>query len=259
MTHGWLGDGSLDWLIQIKDLMLQKDDFNIIVIDWNDDADYYWYPKAASNTRTIGAEVAHVVNNIVAQTGVSFKDFWCIGFSLGAHVCGHMGMRTKQKFGRVTGLDPAGPFFQNEDLTQGLNPTSADFVDVIHTDGEGLIYYCGKLAPIGHMDFYPNEGKDQPGCWTYMSAEAQFLKKIVPYDDSWRMGCSHYRAVWYFMETVRDDASCHVSRSKCTDHENLPGSCEAFGSIRMGYYAEENIIPGIYYLETNKSFPYCKN
>lgn len=60
-------------------------------------------------------------------------------------------------------MDPAGPAWENKDMDpekEKLCPNDADFVDVIHTD----IYYSGYVAPIGHVDFYPNGGKDQPGC-----------------------------------------------------------------------------------------------
>ena len=33
------------------------------------------------------------------------------------------------------GLDPAGPDFEDHDIECGVNPNSADFVDIIHTDG----------------------------------------------------------------------------------------------------------------------------
>lgn len=42
-----------------------------------------------------------------------------------------------------------------------LDPSDADFVDVIHTCSGVL----GFEAPIGTVDFYPNNGTPpQPGC-----------------------------------------------------------------------------------------------
>ena len=67
----------------------------------------------------------------------------------------------------ITGLDPAGPEWDDHDVMAGVNPTSADFVDIIHTDGKSLIYPYGTMTPRGHMDFYPNGGETQPGCLTY--------------------------------------------------------------------------------------------
>lgn len=66
---------------------------------------------------------------------------------------------------RVTGLDPAGLFF-NPKSTAFLTKQDAEFVDVIHTDGG--IY--GTTAAVASADFYPNDGvRAQSGCsaWTF--------------------------------------------------------------------------------------------
>ena len=61
----------------------------------------------------------------------------------------------------MSGLDPAGPFFSEDDVDERLNPDSANFVDVIHTCSR----YLGLSAAMGHVDFYPNGGvRKQPGC-----------------------------------------------------------------------------------------------
>jgi len=60
------------------------------------------------------------------------------------------------------GLDPSGPLFERNP-SAGLERRNADFVDVIHTDGVGH----GMMRPIGHVDFYPNGGKDQPACYKF--------------------------------------------------------------------------------------------
>lgn len=85
------------------------------------------------------------------------------GHSLGAHVAGNTGSSVKSgKLGRVTGLDPALPGFHLLATTSGrLDPSDADFVDVIHSCG-GIL---GWLQPLGDADFYPNGGVAvQPGC-----------------------------------------------------------------------------------------------
>lgn len=41
----------------------------------------------------------------------------------------------------------------------------AQFVDVIHSNGENLILGgLGAWQPMGHVDFYPNGGRMQKGC-----------------------------------------------------------------------------------------------
>ncbi|KAK2183618.1 hypothetical protein NP493_303g00006 [Ridgeia piscesae] len=152
LVHGY--KKADQWFGGTKGAFLRKGDFNVITVNWDSDGRY---SRAAPNTRTVGAAVAQVARNLVAQNRISRQKLWCVGHSLGAHTCGLAGKR--YRFARITGLDPAGPKYSgNEDA--GLVARSADFVDVIHT-GANLL---GIMSPVGHVDFYPNGGKHQPGC-----------------------------------------------------------------------------------------------
>ena len=63
------------------------------------------------------------------------------------------------------GLDPAGPYFEGTPEEVRLDSTDAAFVDVIHTDAEKLIDLgFGTNQISGHIDFWPNNGLNQPGC-----------------------------------------------------------------------------------------------
>ena len=65
----------------------------------------------------------------------------------------------------LSGIDPAGPLFQDRNWTCGLNPSCADRVDAIHTGGQGSpIINFGTMKPLGHVDFYPNGAGPQPEC-----------------------------------------------------------------------------------------------
>lgn len=64
-----------------------------------------------------------------------------------------------------TGLDPAGPLFESQDPRARLDKTDANFVDVIHSNGEQLLLGgLGSWQPMGDVDFYPNGGRMQTGC-----------------------------------------------------------------------------------------------
>ena len=86
----------------------------------------------------------------------------------GAHVAAVAGARLGGALARVTGLDPAGPCFDHRPPEFVLDDTDAQFVDVIHSAGaprDGIFMGLGLLDPLGHIDFYPNDGKGvQPGC-----------------------------------------------------------------------------------------------
>jgi len=62
-------------------------------------------------------------------------------------------------------LDPAEPHFADTETEVRLDPSDAEFVDVIHTDAAAFISGgFGIKQPVGHVDFYPNGGEIQPGC-----------------------------------------------------------------------------------------------
>lgn len=62
---------------------------------------------------------------------------------------------------RITGLEPARPFFEGNILKEHLEETDAVFVDIVHSDTGDL----GWSSHIGHADFWPNKGvAGQPYC-----------------------------------------------------------------------------------------------
>uniref|UniRef100_A0A1I8IAF5 Lipase domain-containing protein n=1 Tax=Macrostomum lignano TaxID=282301 RepID=A0A1I8IAF5_9PLAT len=96
------------------------------------------YNQATSNTRVVGAVVARMLRWLHSRFGVDLDNVHVIGFSLGGHIAGYVGRRLRERgtpLGRITGLDPAGPYFEGTDPVVRLDPTDAKFVDAIHTDG----------------------------------------------------------------------------------------------------------------------------
>lgn len=57
-------------------------------------------------------------------------------------------------------LDPAGPFFEDTDPLVRVDPTDANFVDAVHSNGGTLLSASfGLMMPTGHVDFYVNGGR----------------------------------------------------------------------------------------------------
>lgn len=67
-----------------------------------------------------------------------------IGHSLGSHIAGFVGKGLKSQRGkrpfRISGLDPAGPYFRQFYFIpeERLSEQDADIVDVIHTDSGNI-------------------------------------------------------------------------------------------------------------------------
>ena len=115
-----------------------------------------------------------------------------VGHSLGAHVVGFMAKRVQAlglgKLPRLTGLDPAYPFFELAGPEGRVDKTDAELVQILHTNSgwlwEGCLSFkvmrsldhckpalntCNCIylfvqEPLGHVDFYPAGGSHQPGC-----------------------------------------------------------------------------------------------
>lgn len=139
-------------------------DCNVICVDWEAGAIIPNYVRAAANTRLVGKQVAMLIAGLAAKSGLPVENVHLIGFSLGAHAAGYAGAELKN-LSRITGLDPAGPLFENQDPRTRLDSTDARFVDVIHSNGENLILGgLGAWQPMGHVDYYPNGGRMQKGC-----------------------------------------------------------------------------------------------
>ncbi len=72
----------------------------------------------------------------------------------------------------VIGTDPAGPSFQGKDPSLRLDPSDADFVDIVHSN-QGVFGYSG---PLGHVDFWINGMglvQIQPGCSRWKPAKSK--------------------------------------------------------------------------------------
>lgn len=73
-------------------------------------------------------------------------------------------------------MDPAGYTYQGSNVH--VSQDDATFVDAIHTSrGTNLLNgEFGMNQDVGHVDFYPNGGSDQPGCSTYLKG---FMALII--------------------------------------------------------------------------------
>lgn len=61
---------------------------------------------------------------------------------------------------RITALDPSLPYYYPAEFENPISKADAEFVDVIHTD----TFFVGIPYRVGHIDFFPNNGKIQKGC-----------------------------------------------------------------------------------------------
>lgn len=271
IIHGFMDNILVgNWLFEMKDRLLDTMDCNVIVVDWRG-GNVLPYSQATANGRVVGAEIAFLVKTMENVLGASQSSFHCIGHSLGAQICGYAGARLGN-LGRISGLDPAGPLFYRMPPDVRLDPTDANFVDVIHSDASKpyfLIEGFGVNQMVGHVDFYPNNGNNQPGCQRYNFRK--FVDEGGLIEGVRRLSsCDHIRSLDYYMESITRDMRCLPVAVSCPSWEEFEaGRCSRCGGkdshcAVMGFYsdrmktsAEGQRMGRKLYLKTNDGHPFC--
>ncbi|XP_071423183.1 lipase member H isoform X1 [Pithys albifrons albifrons] len=228
IIHGYRLTGSAPvWISDLVHLLLSVEDMNIILVDWNHGATTLIYNYASRKCKRVAEILKKLIDEMLIE-GASLDSVHMIGVSLGAHISGFVGQMFGGALGRITGLDPAGPLYRGAPPSERLDPTDAQFVDVIHSDTDGL----GYREALGHIDFYPNGGTDQPGCPLTIFSGLQYFK------------CDHQRSVFLFLSSLTQ--SCNITAYPCDSYRNYRNgkctSCEAFWPMpcpTVGYYAHE--------------------
>ncbi|XP_066549705.1 pancreatic triacylglycerol lipase [Amia ocellicauda] len=262
ITHGFIDKGDENWLLDMCKLMLKIEDINCICVDWKRGGRTL-YTQSAQNIRIIGAQMADMIESFQSIYGQKPADFHVIGHSLGAHSAGEVGRRIKG-LGRITGLDPAEPYFQGTPILVRLDPSDAVFVDVIHTDALPMIPYVGMgmAQAVGHLDFYPNGGEHMPGC------DKNVISQIIDLDGIWEgtrdfVACNHLRSYKYYLDSILNPGG--FSGYSCSNGEQFESGkcfpCPAGGCPPMGHHASKAYAPNgaeklKFYLNTGDARPF---
>uniref|UniRef100_A0A667GS25 Triacylglycerol lipase n=1 Tax=Lynx canadensis TaxID=61383 RepID=A0A667GS25_LYNCA len=200
IIHGFIDKGEENWLLEMCKNMFAVEEVNCICVDWKKGSQTT-YTQAANNVRVVGAQVAQMISVLSTNYSYSPSQVHLIGHSLGAHAAGEAGSRTPG-LGRITGLDPVEASFQGTPEEVRLDPSDADFVDVIHTDAAPLIPF------LGTRDF---------------------------------VACNHLRSYKYYSESILnpDGFASYPCASYKAFESNKCFPCPDEGCPQMGHYADK--------------------
>lgn len=101
-----------------------------------------------------------------------------------------------------------------------------------------MIVGAGIGAPIAHADFFPNGGRSQPGCISN--------------------GCSHDRAVAYYLEALRTNGFQGLQCANANDAQN--GNCSGQPGAWISSEPSNSAINlrGIFHFRTNNASPFAQ-
>ncbi|XP_064919622.1 phospholipase A1 member A isoform X2 [Columba livia] len=217
IIHGFRALGTKpSWIEELVHAILHTSQVNVIAVDWVYGSTGA-YASAVENVPELALSISQFISKLLAL-GVSGTSIHIIGVSLGAHVGGLVGHFHGGQLGRIT-----------------------DF---------------GIRIPVGHIDYFVNGGKDQPGCPRFISAGYKFLI------------CDHMRAVHLYVSALKH--SCPVVAFPCASHQDfLNGHCLdcadpfLFSCPRIGLLEQAGLnmrrLPKEVkvYLKTGPSAPFC--
>ncbi|XP_069703414.1 pancreatic triacylglycerol lipase-like [Periplaneta americana] len=274
IIHGYMGSGKDRGALSGVDAFLKLGDVNVVSVDWEKGAAGPAYAQSVANTELVGRQTGMLLVDMLTL-GARPADIHMVGFSLGAHIAAcashELQNRLLAKVGRITGLDPASPIFRSKLLVEPerkLDKYDAEFVDVIHTDGSPVwTDGFGLLQPLGHVDFFPNGGREQPGCTDgKASVVVSHLERTLDVG----IACSHLRAWRLFVESLTlQPGGCRFMAYPCKAGlpSFLQGNCypalqscaegPAESCGLMGINSQESYGRGPLYLVTRDSSPFC--
>ncbi|XP_037659804.1 pancreatic lipase-related protein 3 [Choloepus didactylus] len=259
---GWNTDGK--WQRHMCDVLLQVEDVNCVNLDWINGS--LTYVSSVNNLRVAGAEVAYFIDVLVTKFGYSPSKVHLIGHSVGAHLAGEAGSR-RPGLGRITGLDPAGPYFHNTPNEVRLDPSDANFVDIIHTNAAYFLFEfgTGTINACGHLDFYPNGGIYMPGCDSLIPSLFKLIFNVHTKEAVSFFDCHHARSHRFYAESVLNP-DAFISYP-CSSYESFKAGkcfhCSKEGCPTMGHFADrfhiKNMEPNrsYYFLNTRSLPPYA--
>lgn len=131
LIHGYTGNKDFAPNRQIRPAYFERDEFNVISVDYKSLALEPCYPFAVSNLQTVANCTAQLLDFLIDKNVFTLSSIHVIGFSLGAQTAGMIAnyLKDGRKLKHITGLDPAKPMFIRAPKDGRLDESDAEFVE----------------------------------------------------------------------------------------------------------------------------------
>ncbi|KAH9631222.1 hypothetical protein HF086_005993 [Spodoptera exigua] len=220
---------------------LEQGQNNVALLNWdrlaaavNGQIPATYLSRAVPNAIKVSADFADILLNLSAA-GLDLNKMHLVGHSLGAQIVGMAGNKMAKKGVQlpwITGLDPAGVVFDSKPPHERLNPKSAGYVDVIHSDPNRY----GSRRELGTVDFWPNYRTIGP---------------VVQPDL-----CNHHKCWQYLIDSMKYSGTLVGSHARnFRTWKNYTKPQRLANVLEIGKYYEK-VTPGNYYFYTAASSPY---
>ncbi|KAH0539273.1 hypothetical protein KQX54_003434 [Cotesia glomerata] len=234
--HGFTEKPADESVRTIVNAYLNRGTVNMLVLDWSRFS-YEEYFNLIPKVRVMGKITAETFDRLF-ELGLNLDTFHLIGHSMGAPLAAAIGEFSDYDLPRITGLDPAGPGYDESSKALNLNYNNAIFVDIIHTD----MGFFGTTKPNGTSDYFANGGeRPQPGC---------------PYPESVQdtVGICDHRKSWriYAASIINPQAFLALKCPSYSDY--LAGNCKNNEAVYFGLFTPTD-ARGFYFFDTSGNLP----
>lgn len=111
-------------------------------------------------------------------------------------------------------------YYQQINELKSIEHFSKRFIESYVTFSIGY----GMSDPVGHIDFYPNNGKEQPGCdLTETPLPLTLIKEGIEEASRVLVACNHVRAIKLFTESI--NSRCPYIAHRCPTYQHFLQVC----------------------------------
>ncbi|XP_063708700.1 inactive pancreatic lipase-related protein 1-like [Culicoides brevitarsis] len=239
IIHGASTNGTSESITYPRNGYLKRGDFNVFGVNWGKGSSFSL--KLPKRMKAVGEIVAKFIYFLIREGGASMDDMGIVGHSAGANIVSFVGKSTNGDLPLLVSQDPPRSFskhFYGKSLPE---KSDAKYVEVLHTAARKNSIFTREA--VGHADYYPNGGADQPYCKRFTGNDRDY--------------CNHMIAIAYFAEAIASEKGFWAKRCKTWVGID-EGKCEFDGVVKKMGGEPVDKTPGVFYLETEEDYPFAK-